>query len=119
MRRTWEGLLVVLALALLPTGGAAAKDAAAPEPPRPDAAGGSLDLSIRARALGLTGDVMPLVPPSLEFEAERAPTGAGTSRWPSSRTELGKGVYIDVSPVCIPGVDEPAFPPLLRRSPRR
>jgi hypothetical protein len=73
----------------------------------------TLDMTIRARALGLT-DPMPLTPPSIEFEAQRAPTGAGTSRWPSARSDLGKGITIEMAPICIPGVDEPYFPPRAR-----
>src|SRR5262249_29342679 len=59
---------------------------------------GSLDLSIRARALGLvpgpTGDT------TLGLGTMRAPTGAGTTRWPSA--ELAPGVYLQVAPTCLP-----------------
>jgi hypothetical protein len=62
---------------------------------------GSLDLSIRARSLGLvpgaTGDT------TLGLGTMRAPTGAGTTRWPSS--ELAPGVYLQVAPACLPGED--------------
>jgi hypothetical protein len=62
---------------------------------------GSLDLSIRARSLGLvpgaTGDT------TLGLGTMRAPTGAGTTRWPSA--ELAPGVYLQVAPACLPGED--------------
>ena len=60
----------------------------------------SLDVSIRARALGLIPE--PLAVPSLEFEAQRAPTGAGSMRWPSDRTEIGRGIYVGLMPSCGP-----------------
>lgn len=64
------------------------------------APGGGLDISIRARALGLVPE--PLAAPSLEFEAQRAPTGAGSMRWPSDRTEIGRGIYVGLMPSCGP-----------------
>lgn len=92
----------------------AAPPAASPESdPAPS---GSLDLSIRARSLGL-------VPPesqgaaALGLETMKAPTGAGTARWPSAVTELAPGVYIYVAPACVPGEDplSPRRPPASRR----
>ena len=78
---------------------------------------GSLDLSIRAQALGI------LAPPRdadrLGIEAERAPTGAGTTRMPQAVTELRPGLYLSVMPACVPGYDD--FPVPRRRGapPRR
>jgi hypothetical protein len=71
---------------------------------------GGLDVSIRARALGLVPE--PLAAPSLEFEPQRAPTGAGSMRWPSDRTEIARGVYVGLMPSCGPE-------DLLRGAPRR
>lgn len=66
----------------------------------------ALLLSIRARALGLVQDGAA----DDGFEPMRAPTGEGTTRMPSATTELARGVYLTVSPVCLPGVDEPLVP---------
>ena len=60
-------------------------------------------LSIRALSLGQTA-----FPPAPEVERVTAPTGAGSTRWPTG--EIAKGVYISVMPACIPGVDEPLGP---------
>ena len=68
-----------------------------PGPPA-GAPDGSLDVSIRA--LRLVPE--PLAAPSLEFEAQRAPTGAGSMRWPSGRTEIGRGIYVGLMPSCGP-----------------
>jgi hypothetical protein len=90
-------------------------------PPAPGAPGGAaLLLSIRARALGLTQEAVP----DDGLEPMRAPTGEGTTRMPSAATtELARGVYLTVSPVCLPGVDEPLFPsparPRVSPPPRR
>jgi len=73
---------------------------------------GGLDLSIRARALGIAPE--PPGGATLGLEPMKAPTGAGSTRWPRPVTELGKGVYISVDPLCLPGDQIP-----LRRSPRR
>ena len=73
-------------------------------------AAGSLDLAIRAQALGLTpatvGD------PTLGLGTMRAPTGAGTTRWPSA--EVAPGLYMG-APTCLPGEDSFS----LRRPPSR
>jgi hypothetical protein len=100
-------------LALLAVGGilggasaAVAQDAAAP-------GAGGLDLSIRARSLGVapepTGEST-----TLGLETMHAPTGAGTTRWPSRTTEVARGVYVTVEPLCLPGAD-----PLMPRYPGR
>jgi hypothetical protein len=110
---------LALGMALL-AGGAAAKDGAPAESrTRGAAAGSRLDLSIREGSLGLTAD--PLPPgPSLDVEAERAPTGAGSVRWPSSRIEVGRGAYLEVLPACHPGLDDFGRLPRSRgRLPRR
>lgn len=75
---------------------------------------GGLDLSIRARALGVAPE--PQGAATLGLEPMRAPTGAGSMRWPQPVTEVGKGVYISVEPVCLPGADPfPLRPPRPRR----
>jgi hypothetical protein len=90
----------------------AAGTLAAPSTPSP-ASELPLFLSIRALAVGQT--TFPQVP---EVERITAPTGAGTTRWPTG--EIAKGVYLHVNPVCIPGVDEPLGPGARRNlSPRR
>jgi hypothetical protein len=71
-----------------------------------------LVLSIRALSLGQT-----TFPPAPEVERVTAPTGAGSTRWPTG--EIAKGVYISVMPACIPGVDEPLGPPSRRAVPAR
>ena len=79
-----------------------------PAPSTPGAPGQgelALVLSIRALSLGQT----PFAETG-EMERVKAPTGAGTSRWPSATTPVGRGVYISVMPACIPGVDEPLWP---------
>jgi hypothetical protein len=75
----------------------------------------SLVLSIRARALGL--DSVLESSGSLGLEPARAPTGAGTSRMPPATTEIARGVYVSVTPACLPGVDDLGVRPLSRRSP--
>jgi len=50
-----------------------------------------------------------------QLERVTAPTGAGTSSWPAASTRIGNGVYLSVSPGCIPGVDEPFAPGPTRR----
>jgi hypothetical protein len=89
---------------------AAAGAPAAPGTPSP-ASELPLVLSIRALSIG-----PPTFPQAPEVERVTAPTGAGTTRWPTG--EIARGVYLHVSPVCIPGVDEP-FEPSGRRLPRR
>ncbi len=84
------GLLVLLALPA---------QAQAPAAPVPDAAGG-LDLSVRARALGVAPE--PYAAGGLGLETMRAPTGAGTTRLPRVETRgSGPGLYVGVV-VCDP-----------------
>jgi hypothetical protein len=82
-----------------------------PTPSAPASDDLSLVLSIRALAVGPVPLTMGT---GTEMERIKAPTGAGTTRWPTG--EIAKGVYISVMPACIPGVDEPAGPPLHRRA---
>jgi hypothetical protein len=122
MRRQWVVLAGVLATALW--GGAAhagSEPAATPSAPpsasapnAPAQGDAPLLLSIRAMSIsqtpfGDTGDVDRVKPSN----------GGGTSRWPSNSTPLARGVYISVSPTCIPGVDEPFFPGASRPSAAR
>jgi hypothetical protein len=119
MRIAW-GLIVVAGLGAAVLGGmiawagsdpnTAAGAVAAPSSPSP-ASELPLVLSIRALSVGQTA-----FPQASEVERVTAPTGAGTTRWPTG--EIAKGVYLHVSPVCIPGVDEP-LGPASRRVPRR
>jgi hypothetical protein len=81
----------------------------APSTPNP---GSELPLVLSIRALSLGQTTFPAAP---EVERVTAPTGAGTTRWPTG--EIAKGVYISVMPACIPGVDEPLGP--ARRVPAR
>jgi hypothetical protein len=87
------------------------------QPDPAPAASGGLDLSIRSRGLGITAE--PPTGTNLGVESARARTGAGTTRWPSAVTELAPGIYLTVEPACIPGVDEPLFPPRRPASRRR
>jgi hypothetical protein len=80
----------------------AAGTLAAPTTPSP-ASELPLVLSIRALSVGPTTFSQPA-----EVERITAPTGAGTTRWPTG--EIAKGVYLHVNPVCLPGVDEPLIP---------
>ena len=84
-----------------------------PAPGAPASGDLPLVLSIRALSVG----PMPLTLGSEGSDVERvtAPTGAGSTRWPTG--EIAKGVYISVMPACIPGVDEPLGP--TRRAIRR
>jgi hypothetical protein len=100
-------LTLAVAVALL---GPAAPVGAAPPSGRPEVvpapgtdvpAPGTLDLSIRAQSLGLTPGVTGDT--TLGLGTMRAPTGAGTTRWPSA--ELAPGVYLQVAPTCLPGED--------------
>ena len=110
MRRQWLFVAVLVGLPLLGGAAYAGSDPAAvqgtvPAPSAPIQAELPLVLSIRALSLGQT--------PFAEtggMERIRASTGAGTSRWPSNTTQIGRGVYISVMPSCIPGVDEPLWP---------
>lgn len=109
MRRQWPFVAVLLGAAL--QGGAAYAGSdpttaqGTPSPSSPGQAELPLVLSIRALSVGQT----PFVETG-EMERVKAPTGAGTSRWPSAATPVGRGVYISVMPACIPGVDEPFWP---------
>ena len=76
----------------------------APAPASP----GALDLSIRARALGVAPGPQPS--DALGLEPMRPRTGAGTTRMPSATTEVAPGVYFSVMPSCGPE-DEFRFPP--------
>ena len=110
MRCQWL-LVATLLAAMLPSGTAyagsdpATAEGALPAPGAPGRAEVPLVLSIRALSLGQT----PFAETG-EMERVRASTGAGTSRWPSPSTPIGRGVYISVMPACIPGVDEPLWP---------
>jgi hypothetical protein len=83
-------------------------------PPAPSAPGqGDLPLVLSIRALSL-GQVP--FPANVDTERIKAPTGAGTSRWPSASTEVARGVYLSVMPVCVPGIDEPYRAPVSQRA---
>src|SRR5262249_60959495 len=95
----WFVILATTAILLAPVVPVAAAPPASPAAVVPDPASspdvpgpGALDLSIRARSLGLTpgasGD------PTLGLGTMRAPTGAGSSRWPSNVSELAPGLYL-------------------------
>jgi hypothetical protein len=85
-----------------------AKAQATPQPTTP--ADAPLVLSIRSLA------VSPMTfTDGGQVERVTAPTGAGTSQWPAASTHVGRGVYISVTPGCIPGVDEPLWPGAARR----
>ncbi len=99
--------------AVLEAGPVGAADQASPPAAAPPS-DSSLILSIRARALGVVQDG-----PLGEDDRVKAPTGAGSTRMPSSTTEIARGVYLTVMPSCIPGVDEPFLPPVRRSIPRR
>jgi hypothetical protein len=107
--------VVVLAIgaALLTTAGpvAAAPPGQATDP------GERLDLSIRARGLGI-GPMTPTIE-NLGLESAKAPTGAGSLRMPSTTEEIAPGVYFTVAPPCLPGEDLPlgrrTVPPPTRR----
>jgi hypothetical protein len=90
------GVLGVLLLVAVP--------ARAQEPPL---AGGGLDLSFRARALGV--GVEPTPSGNLGLETMTAPTGAGTSRLPRAASGRDRGgVYIGVA-VCDPVVGQRVY----------
>jgi hypothetical protein len=109
-------MVVVLGAALLAGVAHAGSDPApaAPAAPSMPSPGSELPLvlSIRALSLGQTA-----FPPAPEVERATAPTGAGSTRWPTG--EIAKGVYISVMPACIPGVDEPLGPVSRRTGPPR
>ena len=111
-------MVAVLGVTLLggvaQAGSPAAPESAVPAPAAPSPASElPLVLSIRALSLGQTA----LPDASSEVERVKAPTGAGSSRWPTN--EVAKGVYISVMPACIPGVDEPLGPATRRNAPAR
>ena len=110
MRRWFLWAAMVLVAATMGGVASAGSDptTAAGTLPAPSAAGpsdASLLLSIRSLAVSPTTFTAPA-----EVERVTAPTGAGTTRWPSATTPVGRGVYISVMPACIPGVDEPLWP---------
>jgi hypothetical protein len=106
-------LAVALGTALLVTAGLAH---AAP-PGQSSDPGERLDLSIRARGLGI-GPMTPTIE-NLGLETAKAPTGAGSLRMPSTTEEIAPGVYFTVAPTCLPGEDLPLgrrnVPPPTRR----
>jgi hypothetical protein len=106
MRRVLALLAVAGALGLV---SAVVNDAAA------QSAGG-LDLSIRARSLGVVPEPTEEAA-TLGLETMRAPTGAGTTRWPSRTAEVARGVYVGIEPLCLPGEDGlfPRYPGARRR----
>ena len=114
MRKRW--LFAVLLVAPVLVGGVALADSdPTTSPTARTQADVPLVLSIRALSLQAplaeTGNV--------DVERVKAPTGSGTSRWPSASTPLGRGVYLSVMPACIPGVDEPLWPGTQRTGRRR
>ena len=82
-----------------------------PSAPGPD----DLSLVLSIRALAVAPVPLTMGTGGSEMERVKAPTGAGSTRWPTG--EIAKGVYISVMPACIPGVDEPLGP--TRRATRR
>jgi hypothetical protein len=106
-------LALAMGTALLATAGLAA---AAP-PGQATDPGERLDLSIRARGLGIS----PMTPTieNLGLESAKAPTGAGSLRMPSTTEEIAPGVYFTVAPTCLSGEDLPLgrrnVPPPTRR----
>jgi hypothetical protein len=117
--KMWSVLAVALVTAALGLGAAHAGNdptaaGALPTPSAPPSDDLSLLLSIRALAGPMPLSIDPGGTGS-DVERVKAPTGAGSDRWPTG--ELAKGVYISVMPACIPGVDEPIGP--TRRAPAR
>jgi len=119
MRRGWIFLTVFVAAGLWAGATYADSDPAVPTnaPPAASApAQGPLPLALSIRALSLsptlTGDTGDL-------DRVKSTNGGGTNHWPSNSTPLARGVYISVSPSCIPGVDEPFFPGAQRPSAAR
>jgi hypothetical protein len=96
------GLFGVAVVASAAPGPGATESTAAPSAP-----GSSLDLSVRARSLGLVPT--PQDGTNLGIETMRAPTGAGRDRMPPARQEVAPGVFLYVDPNCLPG-EEPFFP---------
>ena len=85
---------------LLAAGAVRAEDAATPTLVSPTGQDG-LDLSIRARALGIVPDPPASGAETLGLEPMRAPTGAGTTRMPQAAAGREPGVYVGVV-VCEP-----------------
>src|SRR5262245_21523022 len=112
MRKRWLLGLLLATLVLL-GGGAAFADSDQTTAPSARQADVPVVLSIRASSLQA-----PLVDTG-ETERVTAPTCAGSSRWPSASTPIGRGVYLSVMPACIPGVDEPLWPGTPRAGRRR
>lgn len=94
----------VLGLALLAGAAYSGDDASSTREGTVGTPGSRLDLSIRARALGVTSE--PWTGSSLDLEPQKAPTGAGSTRMPSATAEIGRGIYIGLMPACVPGVDD-------------
>ena len=94
--------LVAALVVLVPVLGLAGPASGPTQPPP------ALDMSMRNEALGV--EVRPPTLDSLGLGTTRVPTGDGSARMPSATTQLGRGVYLTVTPSCIPGVDEPLFP---------
>jgi hypothetical protein len=104
-------LLLGTALTVVAPVAGLAGPASAPTPPP-----NSLDMSMRSEVLGI--EVRPPTLDSLGLGPVKPPMGSGSTRMPSATTEIGRGVYLTVTPSCIPGVDEPLFP-ARRPTPRR
>lgn len=90
----WLPASVVIGLVLAASlaAPARAEEPAAPGP-------GTLDLSIRARALGIVPE--PHAASTLDLEPMRAPLGEGTSRMPRAATGRERGLSLGVV-VCDP-----------------
>jgi hypothetical protein len=111
MRREWILLTALFAATLW--GGAVHADGdstptpSTPPAPNTPAAQGELPLALSIRALSLS---QPSFTDTGDLDRVKPLNGSGTSRWPSASTPVARGVYISVSPLCVPGVDEPFFP---------
>lgn len=97
--RVFYGAALLVGL-LLGAGPARAEDATTPAPAAPEREGG-LDLSIRARALGIVPERYSDGAETLGLEPMRAPTGAGTTRMPQAASGREPGLYVGVV-VCEP-----------------
>lgn len=119
MRRGLAFLTALLAAVLWSgTARAGSEPAATPStPPASTPAGqGELPLVLSIRAMSLNPTTFA---DTGDMDRVKPQTGSGTSRWPSPTTPIARGVYISVSPSCIPGVDEPFFPGSPRSSAAR
>ena len=109
MSRLWLAIAVGFGAVLVSGPGYAGSDPATtqgtlPPPVATPPADAPLVLSIRSLS------VTPMTfTDGGQLERVTAPTGSGTSTWPAAATHIGRGVYISVTPGCIPGVDEPAL----------